>query len=99
MSVSKWALGSRGIHASVSTFKDQMKIHIRYHSEVDAGKVVPTKKGITLSYEEWVTLGQYWEEIQQELDRQYHANSAGVFGNTAEGGVCATPSANLSGSN
>lgn len=62
-------LGQRGICISANVFEGVPKVHIRKYIKVEEGKMVPTRKGITLNVDEWNTLKAYIDRIDSELAR------------------------------
>ena len=60
-------LGPRGYRATVSNFKGKLRVHIqKYREEND--RVVPTKDGIALNFEEWTNLTKVIKELDELID-------------------------------
>ena len=59
-------LGKRNIFVNVNQFQNETKVHIRkYIENAETGEMVPTKKGIALSEEEWEFLLSLTGEVNQ----------------------------------
>ena len=55
-----WSLGSRNILVTVSEYAGVVKVHVRHYDQDAASqKLVPTKKGVALTQDEWEDLKQH----------------------------------------
>ena len=69
MDCKKWQLGNN-MHACVQTYRSETKLHIRYFELDDESRWYPTKKGITLTWDEWENLSSIIAEINSEFRKQ-----------------------------
>jgi hypothetical protein len=52
---------------AVSEFRNQSKIDLREYYENGESKLLPTKKGISLSWSDWVKIKNLFPEIDQAI--------------------------------
>ena len=70
MDCEKWCIGSGQVYAYVQSYKDKTKVHLRNFHIVESGKCFPTKKGVTLNFEEWEDLKSLIQTIDLEFRKQ-----------------------------
>ena len=66
----KWRIGNGQMHACVQTYKSETKVHIRWFELGDDDMWFPTRRGITLFWEEWEDLISKISLINSEFRRQ-----------------------------
>ena len=63
-----WSLGPRNILVTVSEFAGVMKVHFRhYNQDPTSQKLVPTKKGVALTRDEWEDLKQHITRVEEHI--------------------------------
>lgn len=64
-----WSLGDRNLHVKVNLYAGEPKIHIRKYFQRDNGVWVPTRKGITLTVDEWIRMKEVFENVDSDILR------------------------------
>lgn len=64
-----WSLGDRNLHVKVNLYAGEPKIHIRKYFQNNNGVWVPTRKGITLTVDEWVRMKEVFDNVDSDILR------------------------------
>ena len=61
-------LGTSDKYLTVSEWNGVTRVHIRSYFHNDSGELLPTKKGVALTIDEWKALKSYVDSVDAQID-------------------------------